>query len=537
MSDTRLILHVKGTEAQTQELPKADVKTAVAEGKLSYSQLIWSPNEGSWKQVRELPDLLPSESLILHVKGTESETREMPRQALKNAISRGEITHSQLIWSTSDSTWKQVREIPDLLPGETLILHVKGTESETRELPKPAIRAAIQRGEISQSQLIWSPLDTAWKPVSQMPDLMPGESLILHVKGSAAETKEMPKKAIRTAIKEGKITHSQLIWSAGEHQWKQVRELPELLPSQKLAPAPARRAQVPVLDNMEPDSPQSPVARAVAKPAAMPTPKARPAVVGPPRVTIASAATASPQPKIAQPSVAEAQVPSVRVAQVATPSAEPRAVAVAVPKAAAAPVATAVAMPQASATPHYGHVVEEHDDGFHPVKWLCIILGVVVALVLAINYLFIDRPLASSLGQTSYANVFVYGHYGAFVQPNVVVIHIPRSDKLTADNLAEFLVALAQSTPKNPITNDYFDRIAITSGWTAQYSFPGSAWKSLGDMKGQSAEDMRTQILSNGADAGGQPLLGESTLNEASQEAKRDNEWKQLVASFSKSGQ
>ncbi len=87
-----------------------------------------------------------------------------------------------------------------------MILHVKGTESETRELPKPAIRAAIQRGEISQTQLIWSPLDSAWKPVSEMPELAPGESLILHVKGTTSDTKEMPKKAIRTAIKEGKIT-------------------------------------------------------------------------------------------------------------------------------------------------------------------------------------------------------------------------------------------------------------------------------------------------------------------------------------------
>lgn len=573
MADTRLILHVKGTEAETQELPKEDVKTAVAEGKLSYSQLIWSTPDHAWKQVREMPDLLPGESLILHVKGTESQTREMPRQALKNAISRGEITHSQLIWSASDGAWKQVREIPDLLPGETMILHVKGTESETRELPKPAIRAAIQRGEISQTQLIWSPLDTAWKPVSQMPELNPGESLILHVKGTVADTSEMPKKAIRTAIKEGKITHSQLIWSAGEHQWKQVRELPELLPSQKLAPAPPRRAQVPVLENMEPDSPHSPVARAVAVAVARPavvataTPKARPAVVGPPKVTIAAS-----QPKIAQPAVAEAavadghaapsvrvakvaqpalaaeQVPTVRVAQVATPSAEPKpvvsvakaagGVAVAVAKVSASPqavVAVAAPQPQAASTPHAGHVVKEQDDGFHPVKWICMILGLLIALVVAVNYLLIDRPLSSSLGRTTYSDVFVYGHYAAFVQPNVIVIHIPHSEKLTADNLPDFLVALAQSTPKNPITDDYFDRIAITSGWTVQYSFSGSAWKSLGEMKGQSAEDIRTQILSNGADGGGSALLGESTLDEAAQEARRDNAWKQLVATFSKS--
>jgi len=567
MADTRLILHVKGTESETQELPKDEVKSAVAEGKLSYSQLIWSPNDHAWKQVRELPDLLPGESLILHVKGTESQTREMPKQAVKNAISRGEITHSQLIWSASDSTWKPVREIPDLLPGETMILHVKGTESETRELPKPAIRAAIQRGEISQSQLIWSPLDTAWKPVSEMPDLVQGESLILHVKGTTADTKEMPKKAIRTEIKEGKITHSQLIWSAKENQWKQVRDLPELLPSQKLAPAPQRRPQAPMLDAIQPDQPQNPVARAVAAAvpvAAMPVavPKARPAVVAPPKVTVPASANAGLKPKIAQPAVAEAsapvaepqavpvaqvQIPSVRVAQ-AAPSAEARPVVAVAAKAPAVRVAAVteaqpamIATPRtihapveaAPSTPHAGHKIKE-EDHFHPVKWICIILGVVIALVLAVNYLLINRPLVSAMGQTEYANVFVYGHYGAYVQPNVMVIHIWHTDKLTPDKLPEFFVELAKSTPKNPITNDYFDRIAITSGWTAQYSFSGSAWKSLGEMKGQSAEDIRTAILSSGSDAGGNDLMPPTTMNEAAQEQRREAEWKQFVANFAK---
>jgi hypothetical protein len=559
MADTRLILHVKGTEAETQEVPKEVVKTAVAEGKMSQSQLIWSVPDNTWKQVRELPELLPVENLILHVKGTESETREMPKQAVKNAISRGEITHSQLIWSATDSTWKQVREIPDLLPGETMILHVKGTESDTRELPKPAIRAAIQRGELSQSQLIWSPLDSAWKPAREMPELMPGESLTLHVKGTTADTTEMPRTAIRTAIKEGKITHSQLIWSNTENQWKQVRELPDLLPSQKLAPPPQRRPQAGVADTIEPDSPRSPVARVASGATPVAVPKVRPAVAAPPRVTIASAATAAPQPKIAKPAVAEAQVPTVRVMPATPPAAVPRAVPVPEmqipsvrvapasgetaqprPVAAKAPRAVPAVMPAAmagaAAEPHEGHVVKEEPDNFHPVKWICVILGVLLLLVVAVNIFLIDRPLASNIGKTDYANVFVYGHYGAFVQPNVIVIHIPHSAQLTPEKLPDFLVALARSTPKNPITNDDFDRVALTSGWTAEYSFPGSAWKSLGDMKGQSLDDIRTQILSNGADAGGNELMPPSTMNDAAREAKRDATWKDFVANFTGSG-
>jgi hypothetical protein len=140
------------------------------------------------------------------------------------------------------------------------------------------------------------------------------------------------------------------------------------------------------------------------------------------------------------------------------------------------------------------------------------------------------------MSTTSYANITTYGHYGAFVQPNVMVIHIRPSDKLTADNITDFLVALANSTPKNPITGDYFDRVAITPGWTAKYSFAGSAWKTLGDMKGDSVDDIRTQILSNAYDAGGQRVLGETTMNEEAQEARREAAWKEFVASFAKSG-
>jgi hypothetical protein len=148
----------------------------------------------------------------------------------------------------------------------------------------------------------------------------------------------------------------------------------------------------------------------------------------------------------------------------------------------------------------------------------------------------VDRPLKSNFGQTTYANVFIYAHYGAFVQPSVMVIHIPASDKLTPDNITDFLVALAHSTPRNPLTGDYFDRVALTSRWTAQYSFAGSAWKQLGDMQQDSAEDRKDRILEDGSDASGQPLLGESTLNEAAQESRRQGAWTTFVANFTKAG-
>jgi hypothetical protein len=55
-------------------------------------------------------------------------------------------------------------------------------------------------------------------------------------------------------------------------------------------------------------------------------------------------------------------------------------------------------------------------------------------------------------------------------------------------------------------------------------------------MKGQSAEDIRTQLLSNGSDAGGNDLMPPTTMNEAAQEERRNVEWQQFVANFTKSG-
>src|ERR1700744_4825922 len=108
MPDTRLILHVKGTEAGTSELPKDAVRMAISKGEITHSQLIWSPAHSAWKQVREWPDLMPppAEELILHVKGTESDIRQVPKQQVRAGISQGEITHSQLIWSPAENTWK-----------------------------------------------------------------------------------------------------------------------------------------------------------------------------------------------------------------------------------------------------------------------------------------------------------------------------------------------------------------------------------------------------------------------------------------------
>jgi len=411
------------------------------------------------------------------------------------------------------------------MPNTRLILHVKGTQAETAELPKDVVRAAISEGQLTHSQLIWIPADNTWKQVRELPDLLPCERLILHVKGTEAQTTELPKQAVRAAISQGQITHSQLIWSPRENTWKQVRELPDLLPSQKLAPAPSRAAmaQVPMAtDAIIPESPTGPVARAVSA-AAPPKVLVGAASVAQPRVRVASVPADQPRVRVASVS---ANQPQARVASVSADQPQARVASVS----AQTPTARAATPVVKHSTGHF--VVKEDDEGSHPVKWVCIGLGILILFVLGGNYLMVDQPLVSNMSQTPYSNVTVYAHYGAFMQPNVMVIHIPASATLTPDNLADFLVTLAHSTPQNPITRDLFERVALTAGWTAQYSFSGYSWKELGDMGHDNAARRKEFLMAQMCDAGGQPLMPESTLNEEAQQAARNQVWATFVAHF-----
>jgi hypothetical protein len=372
------------------------------------------------------------------------------------------------------------------MPNTRLILHVKGTEAETAELPKDVVRAAISQGQLTYSQLIWSPAHNTWKQVRELPELLPEERLILHVKGTQAETRELPKQVVRAAISEGQLTHSQLIWSHADSAWKQVRELPDLWPSQEVAPAPSRAAAVPVprvIDAIIPESPTSPVARAAA---------------------------AAGQPQVR---VAAADAPQVRVAAVAAGTPTIRA---------AAPTPVPSTGKQA---------VKNGEKSSYPLKWICIGLGIFILLVFGGNYLLVDHPLVSNLSQTPYSNAKVFAHFGAFMQPNVIVIHISASSNITPDNLTDFLVALAHSTPQSPFTGDAYTRVALTSGWTAQYTFSGDSWKELGDAGQETKAQQKEDIMNALGNAGGQSLI-ESTLNEEAQKARYDQVWNDFTAHF-----
>ena len=324
---------------------------------------------------------------------------------------------------------------------------------------------------------------------------MPDTHLILHIKGTEQETTVLPKHAVRTAISQGQITHSQLIWSVADNTWKQVRQLPHLWPSQKLAPAPVR-----LPTGALPKVTAAPPAQAVPVPRAStgPVPRiAKPAVSGPPKVTLPGAKP-----------VAKAVVPTVRAA-VVTPVVK-----------ADAPVDS----------PKKSYVVKEEDPGAHPLKWVSIILGLIIVGLIAVNYLLVDRPLVSTMSQTPYSGVSVYAHLGAYLQPNVIVIHIPASTKITEANLTDFLAALARATPSIPLSSNPFARVALTSGWTASYTLSGSDWKELADMEDNQRKEF---LLSALTDAAGEPLMSpQGNRDESALQAEREKIWDTFTNQF-----
>jgi hypothetical protein len=306
--------------------------------------------------------------------------------------------------------------------------------------------------------------------------------LILHVKGTEAETAELPKTVVRAAISQGDLTQSQLIWCKTDHAWKQAREFPDLLPVQNAVP--------------------------VALNAATPVPKPVPVMARP---------VVQPQVKVM------AVQPQMQTAPKAMKAHAP-------PMAVAKPYAQVTVPVQSGSSKSY--TVKEEADHNHPMKWVCIVLGALILITLAGNYFLVEQPLASNLRQTSYGSAPVYAHFGAFFQPNVIVIHVPVSQAITADNLADFLVNLAASTPDSPMGHDAFGRVALTSGWTAQYSLSGYSWKQLGGMKDDDKAAREEFLLAQLGDAGGEPLLHASTQSEEAQKAARDRIWQTFIAHF-----
>lgn len=296
--------------------------------------------------------------------------------------------------------------------------------------------------------------------------------LILHVKGTENETKSLPKQAVRAAIAQGQISRSQLIWSPVHNAWKQVRELPHLWPSQKLAPAPDRRPSIPI-----------------------------------PKMANV------PQPRISSGAPQAAAVPQPRVKMAAKASAS---------------VAAQPAEETEEKSEDYKVAEKPH---FNPLKWLCLVLIVFILGALGYNYVAVEQPLLAGMNDTAYASkATVYAHLGGFMQRDALEIHIFKSPAIDKTNLTSFLVAVAHSTPQK---DRVFERISLTSGFMGQYSMAGSTWKEFGDMGQADPEQQKKFLLDQLIDSSGQSLVYVTpNMTSEAQNAAREKAWNAFVADF-----
>jgi hypothetical protein len=356
----------------------------------------------------------------------------------------------------------------------------------------------------------------------------------------AHRVEETPASAprVRVAIEEPEIEPQAPIAAETQVSVPRVRVAAEI---------PAAVPQAPIADETAMSVPQARIV--IDAPEATPTPESQSPVVEETPAAISSVEIVTETPVAAlQPRIASVAAVPVSAD---VPQTRPVAMAGAPPKVreasngkpvASVPVPVPVpAMKAAAVQPEKSASADiPAKDGFkvkadatsHPLKWLCIGMGLLIAFLVGTNYLLVDWPLASGVKATEFAGTTVYGHLGAFVQPDVIVIHVPTTKALTDGNFTRFLVTLAHSTPPNPITNVSFGRVALTSGWTAQYSFSGYSWKQFAGMGGESEAARKEFLLDQLATPGGEPLVARTVISEDAQAARREKIWQQFVDTF-----
>jgi hypothetical protein len=176
-------------------------------------------------------------------------------------------------------------------------------------------------------------------------------------------------------------------------------------------------------------------------------------------------------------------------------------------------------------------LVVQEAPGFGPFKIFVLGLALAVLGLAGANYALVDQPLRMNLTQTAFPAVPVHGHLGAFLQPSTMVIHLLPDKTVNADNLADFLVALARSTPPAPFGQEPFATVGLTTAWTSQYLIPGSDWLMLGHMDKSTLEEKQAFILSHFASTSGEPLVEEKKNEDPSSLAQiRAKAWQSLAA-------
>jgi hypothetical protein len=198
----------------------------------------------------------------------------------------------------------------------------------------------------------------------------------------------------------------------------------------------------------------------------------------------------------------------------------------------AARSAATPAAPNRHAATYYSKPIQEHHE-FPVFKVLFVVLGVVIAALVGVNYCLVDQPFRQNLAKTPFADVQAHAHLGAFIQPGVMLIHIIPTPQINPDNFADFLAALTQSAPRGAIAGRSFSTIGLTSAWLSQYAISADNWNGFADMSGFTPEEKKQYVLGHLENINGDPLvLPLKNETPEAHTAREDQVWARLVNHF-----
>jgi hypothetical protein len=182
--------------------------------------------------------------------------------------------------------------------------------------------------------------------------------------------------------------------------------------------------------------------------------------------------------------------------------------------------------------------IRQEDDTREHFPFFSFFSGLVLLALFSLielNYQFIDRPLDGSLAQTPFVLVQAHAHLDLFVKPDTLVIHVIPSSETQADNFANFLFALAQSTPPLPFGLKPISTVELTPSWLGEYAMDGDAWRQLAQMDQATSEQRKDFVLDHLGDSKGHPLVPPSLQGDAAQRA-REKTWVELTGNFTGGG-
>jgi hypothetical protein len=314
--------------------------------------------------------------------------------------------------------------------------------------------------------------------------------------------RELSREALLAEMAKGVITPQFWVWSPEAQDWTQISEVAAL--RVPLPPTP--------LPTLQPKGTSAArVAEASSSPLVLApvaaTPKANP-------ISLAPLPTSTPKASSAPRAPLPSSLPKVT------------------PIAPITPVASSARKAKKSVY-RRSHRVEEHPEGFSYTKFLFGLLYVIVAVVVGLNYLLVDKPFGAALADTPYILVPAHAHLGSFVQPNALIIHILPNHEVTDGNFPDVLYTLAKGTPNQPFQERPYEMVALTSQWFGQFAMRGPDWQQLGQMNNASSAERKNFITDHLGNIAGEPLIRHADqLAPDDLKAARAQVWQGLMQDF-----